>query len=288
MARIESIWHDAGETELKFCARWYFLPEESHAGRQPHHAAREVFLSQLRDEASVHSIVQKTGVQTPADYYRNAPAPEGVAGDDDVYLCEYEYDCVWQRFRRRTEWESDSEEEGEAWHAGRGAGSDDEGGDVTFKPVHATMDERRPRRGKQAAGGKKSRVLDDVLDTVGAMSIPEHVRRPAAASALGSARDALTLAAVPRSLPCREAERTTVERFVEEVLADGGCHPRLRCFDLCMAGCFLDGTARRSVGSLLLCPFSLCALVSQRRPRLASASTSRASPAPARRRRCWT
>ena len=49
-ARIDSIWRDGPCGEYFFTARWYALPEETHTGRQPHHARRELFLTNATDE----------------------------------------------------------------------------------------------------------------------------------------------------------------------------------------------------------------------------------------------
>lgn len=58
---------------------------------------------------------------------------------------------------------------------------------------------------------------------VGATAVPAHARaRRGGDSALAQARGVLTLAAVPRSLPCREAERAAVTEFVTEALSEGG------------------------------------------------------------------
>ena len=222
LARIESIWYDDDQQEFNFSARWYYLPEETYAGRQRHHAAREVFLSQLRDDASVHSILGKAGVLAPEQYNSNARVP-GVP-DDDVYFCEYEYDCVWQRFRRRGEWNSDSDDE---WAHGKDGGkdSDDEERDMNFRPVDDMphLHQKSGWRGGFAGGpyGRKHQGGDDLWGQVGALNIPEHVRQGGQLTTLVQARDALRLAASPKHLPCREHERRLVERFVEDVVQDG-------------------------------------------------------------------
>lgn len=51
--------------------------------------------------------------------------------------------------------------------------------------------------------------------------MPTRPRERQQAGALSAARSALTLAAVPRSLPCREAERAAITEFVEEQLNEG-------------------------------------------------------------------
>lgn len=42
MGRVERIWRDGAKGGYQFTIRWYMLPEETHTGRQAHHARREV------------------------------------------------------------------------------------------------------------------------------------------------------------------------------------------------------------------------------------------------------
>ena len=55
---------------------------------QNHHAAREVFLTQGADNNGVESLWRSVQVCLP-------DACEKALGDD-VFICEYEYDPVWQ------------------------------------------------------------------------------------------------------------------------------------------------------------------------------------------------
>lgn len=55
---------------------------------QKHHAAREVFLTQQVDNNDVESLWRPAQVVLP-------DAAEKALGDD-VFICEYEYDTVWQ------------------------------------------------------------------------------------------------------------------------------------------------------------------------------------------------
>ena len=55
---------------------------------QKHHAAREVFLTQMVDNNDVESLWRPAQVCLP-------DAVEKAVGDD-VFICEYEYDTVWQ------------------------------------------------------------------------------------------------------------------------------------------------------------------------------------------------
>ena len=83
------------ENEVMMSVRWFYLPEDTHTGRQPHHGAREVFRTNHFDENHASCVVQ-TGVKVYSPQsYANAEA-EG----DDVFYCEYLYDPAWQRFQR--------------------------------------------------------------------------------------------------------------------------------------------------------------------------------------------
>ena len=55
---------------------------------QKHHAAREVFLTQMVDNNDVESLWKPVQVCLPHQFAQ--------AEGDDVYLCEYEYDTQFQ------------------------------------------------------------------------------------------------------------------------------------------------------------------------------------------------
>lgn len=55
---------------------------------QKHHAAREVFLTQMVDNNDVESLWKPAQVCL-------LDACDKAEGDD-VFICEYEYDTVWQ------------------------------------------------------------------------------------------------------------------------------------------------------------------------------------------------
>jgi hypothetical protein len=63
---------------------------------QKHHSAREVFLTVTSGHQYVASVLRKAWVHPPADF---AAAFDGEEGND-VFMCEYEYDEAWRRFRR--------------------------------------------------------------------------------------------------------------------------------------------------------------------------------------------
>ncbi|KAL4423946.1 hypothetical protein ABPG75_001247 [Micractinium tetrahymenae] len=224
LARIDALWQEP-DGEVMATLRWYCVPEETHTGRQAHHLAREVFLTQLCDSNSMESVLRVAHVLPPRDFSAGAACS---ALGEDVFVCEYAYDSAWQRFRRRTEFDSESEGEGEEWSAGGESESEeDDEEDDAFKPSH----ELRPAGGKRRKGGagggginRRKQGGDEYLAQVGALAVPEHARQQqrAGSSALSQARSMLTLTAVPRTLPCREGERMQILEFVEEVLEEDG------------------------------------------------------------------
>ena len=62
---------------------------------QKHHGAREVFLTQQSDANCAVSLLRKCRVCSADDYDDCSQGAEGVDANN-VYLCEYDYDTVWQ------------------------------------------------------------------------------------------------------------------------------------------------------------------------------------------------
>jgi len=194
-----------------FSARWYYLPEETHAGRQSHHAGREIFSSRAHDECEVNTILRTAKVISMHEYYHG-----GDIGDD-IFVCDYEYDHMWQRFRRHA-WDDFAAEEDTS-------SSDDENGDATYTAMDALRAERGEDFGRRRRHGRRLKRQQGGFDfgaQLGARVIPAHVRAEGPQS-LKQACHALTLTVTPQSLPCRENENASVKQFVEKVLAtDGG------------------------------------------------------------------
>ena len=96
--------------------RYYLRPEDTHVGRQRHHGAREVFLARKTMYEPVEALLKRAGVRSPAAFQAlegGAEDGNGAAGEEeedddddapcanDVFMCEYEYDEGWKRFKRR-------------------------------------------------------------------------------------------------------------------------------------------------------------------------------------------
>ncbi|KAK9805893.1 hypothetical protein WJX73_002145 [Symbiochloris irregularis] len=244
LVRIESLWRAASPDRTAwFTGRWFIKPEETHTGRQKHHAAREVFLTQDLDENEAASLLRPATVCDPATFAELADA------GDDVFLYEYEYDTVWKRFRRRSEAEDEEAAAHEA--AARGSDSDelscasDDERDGTFQVAQALEAEGSRRRGRQKGQIKRQGGEDWAAGKLGADHIPSSRGQAAQEAPLMSrARAALALTAAPKSLACREKERAELMRFVEaSVVPDGEGEARGRC--LYLAG--VPGTGKTAL-----------------------------------------
>ena len=62
---------------------------------QKHHGAREIFLTQQSDANCAISLLRKCKV-CPPDEYEDCNAGTEEVEANNVYLCEYQYDTVWQ------------------------------------------------------------------------------------------------------------------------------------------------------------------------------------------------
>ena len=131
-----SLWREPdGEFWAK--VRWYTIPEETAAGRQPHNLRRELYRTNDLADIEVISffpvyvwflhfsmllivlylflwllqmetILRHCFVMSPKEF-RDA-TNEG----DDVFYCEYEYDVHWHNFKRLADIDDEPEEIGRA------------------------------------------------------------------------------------------------------------------------------------------------------------------------------
>ena len=246
LARVEAVWRDrAGE--VGWAARWFYLPQDTYSGRQPHHGAREVFLSSHVDEQEAACAVAGAEVLPPAAF---AALQEG----DDAYLCEYAYDASYRRFRRlkgggaggeveleELDFDFDSDSDG------GGLDSDDEAFDVRAErrgraalAQHERLARGRGGAGRRASGSgaaanKRGRGRGEgfialqgggeAAAALGAVQVPAIGRRAprkgAVATTLDQARSHLALSAVPKVMPCRESERESIRQFAETAIRLG-------------------------------------------------------------------
>ena len=224
VCRIEALYQHQSDMTFGFIARWYYLPEDTHTGRQKHHGAREIFISRHVDENDASSLVRPCKVYAPEKFQRCCHE------DDDVYMCEYEYDPAWQRFRRYREDDEEWFAEDEYRPMGLVDTSEDE--DEDFKPLqecpgliaakakgkrasNAANVHRGRREGSNQGIGRRQNIRG-----LGALQIPEAPRR-APRTVLEKARHTLTLAAVPKEMPCRGMEREKIKTFIHESVEMG-------------------------------------------------------------------
>ncbi|KAH7405180.1 hypothetical protein KP509_15G059900 [Ceratopteris richardii] len=216
-ARIERIWKEV-DGSLWFRAGWYVIPEETAVGRQPHNLRRELFRTNQSDDNEFGSIFRKCCVLGPVEF--RSSGREG----DDVFLCEYEYDCQFETFKRIGDEDelvqakcdvsedsvSEDEEEDE---------TDEEGTAKNKKSLQKLPENFKVSSPLSRAANVRSSQMHN-LNKVGAKVIPLTARRKAA-SPFERAKAALRLTATPDSLPCREREMKEISSFVTDAVVAG-------------------------------------------------------------------
>ena len=193
-----------------------------------------------------------------AEKVDEAAVAAAKAAGDDVFLCEYTYDGHFQRFKRRVEWEEDdfSDDEGggaRRFFSGASAhdseyrddfsdgdersdGEEDDGGEWGApKGRGGAKKGKKGSKKVQETGRRRGRVISRHITAsrrkalasgeggvmgLGSVSF-QRVARPTPTTKLGRVRQALSLAAVPGSLPCRENERAKILDFVEQAIVEG-------------------------------------------------------------------
>ncbi|KAK4764208.1 hypothetical protein SAY87_013646 [Trapa incisa] len=213
-ARIESLWREADGTF--WCrVRWYIIPEETTAGRQPHNLKREIYLTNHLSDIEMESVIRQCSVKNPKEY---AKANEG----DDVFMCEYEYDIHWHSFKRLSEIEKNAGEDDndEDWEIPKDA--------VLESDEDMDYDEEREkslqtRATEIAANSGKAKFFG--FQKIGTKRIPEHARSHAQTE-LERAKATLLLATLPNSLPCREKEMNEITTFIKGAIHGDQCSER--------------------------------------------------------------
>jgi origin recognition complex subunit 1 len=153
--------------------RYYLRPEDTHLGRQRHHGARELFLGRGTHYEPAAALLRRAFVRSQRAF---AAAQEGGGGEEDegdgdgegegndVFVCEYEYDEGWKRFKRRPypgeSRDADARDGACGWGLG-GGGSSEEGeggseGEEAYRPERAA----RGRRGGGRGWGRKHGVSE--------------------------------------------------------------------------------------------------------------------------------
>ncbi|XP_062233423.1 origin of replication complex subunit 1 [Phragmites australis] len=219
-ARIESLWREPDGT---FWAkvRWYIIPEETAAGRQPHNLWRELYHTNDFADIEMETILRHCYVMSPKDF--RGANNEG----DDIFYCEYEYDIHWHNFKRLADIDDEPETKedpsDEPYNAGNDYNSEtDEDSseyDEEDEPTSCSS-ARRNQSHELAANSRKGRIYG--LQKIGIRKIPEHVRRHQKTE-LEKAKATLLLATLPKSLPCRDKEMEEISTFVKDAICKDQC-----------------------------------------------------------------
>ncbi|KAM0918388.1 hypothetical protein ACQ4PT_008941 [Festuca glaucescens] len=218
-ARIESLRR---EPDGAFWAkvRWYIIPEETAAGRQPHNLRRELYRTNDIGDIEMETILRHCFVMSPKEF-RDA-TNEG----DDVFYCEYEYDVHWHNFKRLADIDDEPETKedpsDEPYNADNDYVSDtdeDSEYDEEDEPATRCVARKNPSQGL-AANSRTGRIYG--LQKIGIRKIPEHVRCHQK-TALEKAKATLLLATLPKSLPCRDKEMEEISTFVKDAICNDQC-----------------------------------------------------------------
>ncbi|BBN09249.1 hypothetical protein Mp_4g18200 [Marchantia polymorpha subsp. ruderalis] len=213
-ARIEKMWRERDGTYW-FTARWFLIPEETSTGRQKHTGSRELFRSSQTDNNEMDSILRHCYVMSPDDYKKSAH--EG----DDVFYCEYEYNERWCRFKR-IDYDNhalliDGNEDDDAYNPSDESEEDldgEEEGSPQSKPG------KKLKQAKTSKAANKRESFSGGIEKVGSKAVVDRPRKKPQ-SDFEKAKAALTLSAVPPSMPCRDVERTEIAAFLKDSVGAG-------------------------------------------------------------------
>ncbi|KAL1345252.1 hypothetical protein HN51_019025 [Arachis hypogaea] len=217
-AHIQSIWKEVDDNY--WChVRWYVIPEETSAGRQPHNLSRELYQTNEFADIEMESILRHCFVMTPKDYAK--ASNEG----DDIFLCEYEYDIHWHSFKRLADIDNEKEDgeeidSDEDWNVSKESDSDTDD-DIVYEEENLKNTRSQPSTSHQLAANQyKGRFIG--LQKIGTKRIPEHVRSHKQTD-LERVKASLLLASLPKSLPCRNKEMEEINTFIKGAICDDQC-----------------------------------------------------------------
>ncbi|XP_020103814.1 origin of replication complex subunit 1-like isoform X1 [Ananas comosus] len=216
-ARIESIWKEPDCIYRAKC-RWYIIPEETAAGRQPHNLRRELYRTNEISDIEMESVLRHCFVMSPKDF------KEASNAGDDVFYCEYEYDIHWHNFKRITDVDDDCEivaaGKDEDWNISNDSGCDTDDDSEFEEERNMTFSAQKYKSHDMAANSRKGRIFG--LQRIGIKKIPEYVRCHKQTD-LEKAKATLLLATLPKSLPCRSKEMEEITAFIKGAICDDHC-----------------------------------------------------------------
>ncbi|CAL5357982.1 unnamed protein product [Camellia sinensis] len=218
LLELNSLWKEV-DGSYWFRGRWYIIPEETAAGRQPHNLKRELYRTNDFADIEMESVLRHCYVMNPKEFVK--AKNEG----DDVFLCEYEYDIHWHSFKRLAEIDNDEEDGKEAesdedWNSCKDSDSDTEN-DMEYEEENKKKIFTGPSTVHQlAANSRKGHIFG--LQKIGMKRIPGHVRSHKQTE-LERAKATLLLATLPKSLPCRNKEMEEISAFIKGAICDDQC-----------------------------------------------------------------
>lgn len=207
LGRIESI--SMQNDEYFITCRWFCLPEETHVGRQSNHTAREVFLASHKNQVTADAIYRRAKVVSLSEFSSSGDV------DEDMFICDYEYDYQWRRFYRISEWDQRND-------YGFGSESDDdEAGDATFKLTLDLMrqDADGHRRGKKKRKLQGGHFGAKLQPSTGDVASDKFSSLGTVENDIIKASRALSLATIPEYMPCREEQQEQIEDFMRNAIA---------------------------------------------------------------------
>ncbi|KAF2312039.1 hypothetical protein GH714_027838 [Hevea brasiliensis] len=193
-AHIESTWKEM-DGSYWFKGRWYMIPEETTAGRQPHNLRRELYRTNDFADIEMESIIRHCFVLNPKEYAKATEIDNEEEDGEDA----------------------DSDED---WISSKDAesGTDE---DIEYENENVkNLCARTSSAHGLAANSRKGQFFG--LQKIGTKRIPEHVRCHKKTE-LEKAKATLLLAILPKSLPCRNKEMEEITAFIKGAICDDQC-----------------------------------------------------------------
>ncbi|KAK4486432.1 hypothetical protein RD792_009107 [Penstemon davidsonii] len=204
--RAQYLWREVDGTY--WCRfRWYIIPEETIAGRQPHNLRRELYRTNDFADVEMESIIRHCYVMSPKEFSK--ASNEG----DDVFLCEYEYNIHYHSFKRISEIDNNED--------------DVEGAEIDVDWNSCN----------ESDYDTEEEIEYKDKNKIGSLSKPSP-SHPLAATDLEKAKSALLLSTFPKSPPCRNKEMDEITTFIKSAICDEQCLGR------CLFICGVPGTGK--------------------------------------------
>ncbi|PIA55282.1 hypothetical protein AQUCO_00800181v1 [Aquilegia coerulea] len=190
--------------------RWYIIPEETAAGRQPHNLRRELYRTNDFADVEMESPLRRCSVMSPKEFSK--ATNEG----DDVFLCEYEYGVHWHTFKRLAEIDNEKEED-------KDSESDEEC--ECRNDLSSDSDEDLDLEEENLKGSVNGQLPTHQFSAVRS---PIYFRysftcRTRKQTVLEKAQATLLLASLPKHLPCRNKEMDDIAAFIKGAICDDQC-----------------------------------------------------------------